>query len=82
MRTAIGLLALSLAGVIVPVGSPVAQYLTPLLMGTAAAFVLLLSLCLGAVALRHRRALDLEAASTRPAPRASTAVRTAAPRTT
>jgi hypothetical protein len=82
MRTAIGLLALGIAGVVLPVGSSVAQYLAPLLTGTLAAFVVLLSLCLAASVIRRGRVRDLEVASSRPAPRVPTPVRAATPRTT
>jgi nitrate/nitrite transporter NarK len=82
MRTAIGLLALGIAGGVIPVGSSVAQYLAPLLTGTLVAFVVLLTLCLAASAIRRGRARDLEAASSRLAARVPTPVRSAAPRTT
>lgn len=82
MRSAIGLLALGIAGAVVPVGASVMPYLTPLLTGTVAAFLILLTLGLVRSARRRRRPRRFEAASSRPSPRSGTAVRAAAHRTT
>jgi hypothetical protein len=57
-------------------------YLTPLLTGTVAAFLILLTLGLVASALDRRRPRGFEPAASRTIARSGTAVRAAAPHTT
>lgn len=82
MRTAIGLLALGVAGGVVPVGSAAMPYLTALLTGTVAAFLVLLSVCLVTSALRLRLPRRFESPARQPAVRSGVSVRAAAHRTT
>ncbi len=80
MRTAIGLLALGIVGGVGPVGFSIMPYLTPLLTGTVAAFLILLTLGVAASALRPRHPRRLESTSSRPAPAPTSRVRAAAHR--
>lgn len=82
MRTAVGLLALAIAGGVGPVGFWVMPYLRPLLTGTVVAFLILLTLCLVASALRRRRSRGLASMSSHLAPRSRVAVRSAEHRLT
>lgn len=82
MRTAIGLLALGIAGGVVPVGVSVVPILTPLLTGTVAAFLVLVALCLVTSFRRLRSPRRFESPASRPAVRSGGPVRAAARRTT
>jgi nitrate/nitrite transporter NarK len=53
LRSAIGLVALGIVGAVGPVGFSVMPFFTPLLVGTMAAFLILLTLGLVVAALRH-----------------------------
>lgn len=81
MRTAIGLLALGIAGGVVPVGFSVMPILTPLLAGTVAAFLVLVALCLVASFRRLRLPRRFESPARRPAVRSGGPLRAAARRT-
>jgi hypothetical protein len=80
MRTAIGLFALGIVGGVVPVGFSAMPYLTPLLTGTFAAFLILLTLCVAASAVRPRHPRRFESTSSRPAAAPPSRVRAAAHR--
>ena len=82
MRTAIGLLALGIAGGIVPVGFSVVPILTPLLTGTLAAFLVLGALCFLTSFHRLQSPRRFESPASRPAVRSGRPVRAAAHRTT
>ena len=81
MRTAIGLLVLGFVGGVGPVGPSVLLYLTPMVIGTVAAFLILLALSVVISSFRRWSPRLPKAATTRPATR-SGAVPVPAPRTT
>jgi hypothetical protein len=80
MRATIGLLSLTVAGSIAPVGLSAMSYFAPLLAGTIAALLTLVTACLLSSVLRHRRSRDL--VSPRPAPRRGMVVHSAEHRAT
>lgn len=77
MRIVVGLFALGIAGGVVPVGFSAMPYLTPLLIGTVAAFLILLTLGVAASALRPRHPRRFESTPSRPAPAPPSRVRAA-----
>ena len=80
MRTAIGLLALGFVGGVAPVGSSVLLYLTPMILGTVAAFLVLLALSVVISSFRRWGPRPPTATTSRPATRSGVPV--PAPRTT
>jgi membrane protein implicated in regulation of membrane protease activity len=80
MRATIGLLSLTVAGSIAPVGLSAMSYFAPLLAGTIAALLTLVTVCLLSSAVRRRHSRDL--VSPRPAPRRGMVVRSAEHRAT
>jgi hypothetical protein len=80
MRATIGLLSLTVASSIAPVGLSAMSYLAPLLAGTIAALLTLATVCLLSSVLKRRRSRDL--VSPRPAPRHGMIVRSAEHRAT
>ena len=61
MRIAIGLIGLAIAGGVVPTGLAGISHAGPVVGGTAAALVLLMTVCLAAPALRRRRSSTMQA---------------------